>query len=144
LTLADALVYADEEVGCEKIIELSTLTGSMMVALGKQMAGFFTSDDALAQELEDVSKLTGEKIWRLPLAKEYNEHLESKIADLKNVGTRYGGSITAALFLQNFVKNETPFAHIDLAGPVWSDKDGVATGYGAKLVTEWVQRQGQQ
>ena len=76
----------------------------------------------------------------MPLEKEYNELLKSKIADLKNLGGRYGGAITAALFLQHFVGESTPFAHIDIAGPVWSDKLG-ATGFGARLVTEWVCRQ---
>ena len=141
LTLADALVYADKEVGCESIIELSTLTGACMISLGQKIAGVWTSDDDLAKELETASKMTGDKTWRMPLAKEYNEQLESKIADIKNCGTRYGGAITAALFLQNFVDEKKPFAHIDIAGPVWSDKIG-ATGFGAKLVTEWVTRQG--
>ena len=142
LTLADALVFADKELGCESIIELSTLTGACMVSLGKQIAGLWTANDDLGKELEDISKMTGDKLWRMPLAKEYNEQLESKIADLKNIGERYGGAITAALFLQNFVSKKKPFAHIDIAGPVWSDKTG-ATGYGAKLVTEWVKRQGE-
>lgn len=76
------------------------------------------------------------------MEKSYNELLESKIADIKNIGTRYGGAITAALFLQNFVSKKKPFAHLDIAGPVWDDKIG-ATGYGSKLVTEWIIRQGQ-
>ena len=142
LTLADALVFVDKEVGCDKIIELSTLTGACMISLGKEIAGVWTSNDDLAKELEDISKATGDKSWRMPLAKEYNEQLESKSADLKNIGTRYGGAITAALFLQNFVSSKKPFAHIDIAGPVWSDKIG-ATGFGAKLVAEWVKRQGE-
>jgi leucyl aminopeptidase len=172
LTMADALVYVDKELECERIIELSTLTGSCMISLGKAMAGLWTNDDQLANELEEASRVTGEKLWRMPLAEEYKEQLRSKIADIKNIGTRYGGAITAALFLQNFVESK-PFAHIDIAGegyalaywilllsltlaltflflvyllwfcigPVWSDKVG-ATGYGAKLVTEWVCRQG--
>ena len=141
LTLADALVYADKEVGCESIIELSTLTGACMVSLGKEICGVWTDDDDLAGDLADVSKVTGEKSWRMPLEKSYNEQLKSKIADINNCGTSYGGAITAALFLQNFVSNKKPFAHIDIAGPVWSDKDG-ATGFGAKLVSEWISRQG--
>jgi len=141
LTLADALVYCDKELGCERIIELSTLTGACMVSLGKQICGLWTANDDLAKELEDISKATGDKSWRMPLPKEYNEQLESKFADLKNIGTKYGGAITAALFLQNFVSKKKPFAHIDIAGPVWSDKIG-ATGFGAKMVTEWIKRQG--
>jgi leucyl aminopeptidase len=142
LTLADALVYADEELGCESIIELSTLTGACMISLGKEVCGVWTSNDELAKELEAISKVTGDKSWRMPLEASYNEQLESKIADIKNVGTKYGGAITAALFLQNFVAKRKPFAHIDIAGPVWSDKTG-ATGFGARMVTEWIKRQAQ-
>jgi leucyl aminopeptidase len=141
LTLADALVYVDKELGCDKIIELSTLTGACMISLGQKIAGVWTNDDDLAKELADVSKATGDKTWRMPMAKEYNELLESKFADLKNIGGKYGGAITAALFLQNFVDSKKPFAHLDIAGPVWNDKTG-ATGFGAKLVAEWVLRQG--
>eukprot|EP00542_Grammatophora_oceanica_P021136 CAMPEP_0194032002 /NCGR_PEP_ID=MMETSP0009_2-20130614/5047_1 /TAXON_ID=210454 /ORGANISM="Grammatophora oceanica, Strain CCMP 410" /LENGTH=620 /DNA_ID=CAMNT_0038672321 /DNA_START=63 /DNA_END=1925 /DNA_ORIENTATION=+ len=141
LTLADALVFADKELDCEKIIELSTLTGACMVSLGKKIAGVWTDNEALAKELADISEATGDKSWRMPLAKEYDEQLASKIADMKNVGTRYGGAITAGLFLAKFVSKKKPFSHIDIAGPVWDDKKG-ATGFGARLVAEWVTRQG--
>ena len=140
LTMADALVYADKEVGCDSIIELSTLTGACMVALGKKICGVWTSDDDLAMQLSEVSQVTGEKSWRMPLETEYNDQLESKIADISNCGTRYGGAITAALFLQNFV-DDKPYAHIDIAGPVWDDKT-CATGFGAKTVTEWIKKNG--
>jgi leucyl aminopeptidase len=140
LTMADALVYIDKEVGCERIIELSTLTGSCIGALGSAMAGIWTEDEDLLKGLQSASKVTGEKLWQLPLEKEYNDQIKSKIADLKNIGGRYAGAITAALFLTNFVDNK-PFAHIDMAGPVWSQKLG-ATGWGAKLVTEWVCQSG--
>jgi len=142
LTLADALVYCDKELDCESIIELSTLTGACMVALGQKVCGVWTDDDDLADELKDISKVTEEKAWRMPMEKSYNEQLKSKVADMTNLGGRYGGSITAALFLQNFVNKKKPFAHIDIAGPVWDDSTG-ATGFGAKLVTEWVSRQGE-
>ena len=142
LTLADALVFADKEIGCERIIELSTLTGACMVSLGKAIAGVWTANDDLGKELEDVAKVTGDKVWRMPLEQSYNEQLESKFADIKNIGGPYGGAITAALFLQHFVSKKVPFAHIDIAGPVWDEKIG-ATGFGAKLVTEWVKRQGE-
>jgi leucyl aminopeptidase len=140
--LADALVYADKEVGADKIVELSTLTGSCMVSLGKQVAGIWTDSDALASELAAASQTTGEKTWRMPLVHEYEDQLESPFADLKNIGTRWGGSITAALFLQHFVAKGKPFAHVDIAGPVWEDGKG-ATGYGTKLLVDWVKRQGQ-
>ena len=140
LTLADALVYVDQEVGCDSIIELSTLTGACMISLGKQICGVWTTDEKLAAELETASKLTGEKAWRMPMATEYNDQLDSIVADYKNCGTRYGGAITAALFLQNFVSPAKPFAHVDIAGPVWDDKKG-ATGFGVKLITEWITKQ---
>ena len=89
-----------------------------MVSLGKQIAGIWIRNDDLAEELNQVSKITGEKAWRMPMATEYSEQLDSLIADIKNFGTRHGGAITAALFLQNFVNPETPFAHIDIAGKV--------------------------
>ena len=142
LTLADALVFADEECGCEEIIELSTLTGACMISLGKQVCGVWTDDDDLAKALADVSEATGDRSWRMPLVKEYKEELKSKIADMTNQGDKYGGAITAALFLTEFVNKKKPFAHIDIAGPVWDDKTG-ATGFGAKLVSEWVRRSGE-
>lgn len=99
LTLADALVYADKELGCERIIELSTLTGACMISLGKNICGVWTDDDDLANQLADVSETTSDKSWRMPLEKAYNEQLESKIADLSNCGTRYGGAITAGEYI---------------------------------------------
>ncbi|GKY97306.1 hypothetical protein MPSEU_000689000 [Mayamaea pseudoterrestris] len=140
LTLADAIVYADKVVDCETIIELSTLTGACMAALGKGMAGVWTTDEPLAKEIEAASKSTGDKSWRMPMEQSYNEQLDSKFADMKNIGGAYGGAITAALFLQKFVSKKKPFAHIDIAGPVWTEKG--ATGYGTKLVAEWIQQQG--
>lgn len=137
LTLADALVYADKEVGCESIIELSTLTGSCMVSLGKQICGIWTTNHQMAADLEAASKASGEKSWRMPMAMEYRDQLDSMIADYKNCGTRYGGAITAALFLHAFVAEDKAFAHVDIAGPVWDDKLG-ATGFGVKLITEWI------
>jgi len=142
LTLADALVFADKECGCESIIELSTLTGACMVSLGKKICGVWTDDDDLAKDLEEISKTTGDKSWRMPMAKEYAELLKSKVADMTNLGGPYGGAITAALFLTEFVDKKKPYAHIDIAGPVWDDTSG-ATGFGAKLVTEWVRKSGE-
>ena len=140
LTMADALVYIDKEVGCDTIIELSTLTGSCIGALGSAMSGMWSDDNDLLNSLKSAAQATGEKLWHMPLEKSYNEEIKSKIADLKNIGGRYAGAITAALFLTNFVDGK-PFAHIDMAGPVWSGKTG-ATGWGTKLVTEWVCRNG--
>ena len=142
LTLADALVFADKEVGCEKILELATLTGGCIVALGKDLGGVFTDNDEMAAELAEISRDTGDRSWRMPMVKEYNEFLKSSIADLNNLGTRWGGAIHAALFLQHFVDKNKPFAHVDIAGPAWNEKLGLATGFGVKMITEWVTRQG--
>jgi leucyl aminopeptidase len=141
LTMADALVYIDKEVGCDCIIELSTLTGSCIGALGTAMSGVWTDDEDLLETLKLAAKATGDKLWHMPLEKSYSDEIKSKVADLKNIGGKYAGAITAALFLTNFV-DKKPFAHIDMAGPVWSAKIG-ATGWGTKLVTDWVCRKGE-
>ncbi len=141
LTLADALVFADK-LGVEAIVDLATLTGACVVALGDDIAGLFTPDDALAKQLEAAAQTSGEKIWRLPMEEKYFEGLKSGIADMKNTGPRAGGSITAALFLKHFVK-ETAWAHLDIAGPVWADKENGyngpgATGFGVRTLVSWV------
>jgi leucyl aminopeptidase len=134
LTLADAICYADTVVGCEKIIELSTLTGTAIAFLGQKISGYWTDDDDLATLVDEASKLSSDKAWRMPHERDYADQLESLIADMKNLGGRWGGPITAALFLTNFVDPKKPFVHMDMAGPVWDEKSG-ATGYGAKLLT---------
>lgn len=142
LTLADALVFA-EKLGVDAIVDLATLTGACVIALGDDIAGLFTPDDTVAQELLQASEKAGEKLWRMPMEEKYFEGIKSPIADLKNTGPRPGGSITAALFLKQFIQ-ETPWAHLDIAGPVWADKEnGVnnsgATGYGVRTLVNWVQ-----
>ena len=97
------------------IVDLATLTGAIMVALGKEYAGLFANDDKLAKELDAAGQATGEKVWRMPLAKAYDKLIDSKTADMKNIGGRHGGAITAAQFLQRFIK-DTPWAHLDVAG----------------------------
>ncbi|MBG1266029.1 leucyl aminopeptidase [Nostoc sp. WHI] len=141
LTLADALVYADK-LGLDAIVDLATLTGANVIALGDDIAGLYTPDDAVASQLEKAAQTSGEKIWRMPMEEKYFEGLKSSIADMKNTGPRPGGAITAALFLKQFVK-ETPWAHLDIAGPVWTDKENGyngagATGYGVRTLVEWV------
>lgn len=140
LTLADALVFA-EKLEVDSIVDMATLTGACIISLGDKFAGLWSSDDGLAESLQASAKATGDKVWRMPLASEYNDQLKSKLADLKNVGGRAAGSITAALFLKEFVE-KTPWAHIDIAGPVWDDKAGGATGYGVRLLVDWVEKQG--
>ena len=137
LTLADALVYA-EKLQPKAIVDLATLTGACIVALGDDVAGVFTQSDELAQELSSASKKAREQVWRMPLPDAYEEQIKSKIADLVNVGPRAGGAITAALFLGHFV-DKVPHAHVDIAGPVWNGKDSCATGFGAKTMAAWVE-----
>lgn len=141
LTLADALVFA-EKLGVDAIIDLATLTGACVVALGDDIAAIFSQDDDLSSALTAAAKTSGEKMWPMPMEEKYFEGLKSVVADMKNTGPRAGGSITAALFLKQFIK-ETPWAHIDVAGPVWTDKESGynnpgATGYGVRMLVEWV------
>ncbi|MBD2777569.1 leucyl aminopeptidase [Iningainema tapete] len=141
LTLADALVFT-EKLGVDAIVDLATLTGACVIALGDDIAGLFTPSDTLATELEKAAQIAGEKIWRLPMEERYFEGLKSGIADMKNTGPRPGGSITAALFLKQFLK-ETTWAHLDVAGPVWADKENGynnagATGFGVRTLVHWV------
>ncbi|VEP14799.1 putative cytosol aminopeptidase [Hyella patelloides LEGE 07179] len=141
LTLADALVYA-ESLKVDAIVDLATLTGACIVALGNDIAGMWSTDESLAGELKTAAESAGEKFWQLPMEDKYFEGLKSKIADMKNTGPRAGGSITAALFLKQFIK-ETPWAHLDVAGPVWSDKpSGInnagGTGFPVKTLVNWV------
>jgi leucyl aminopeptidase len=141
LTLADALVFA-EKLGVDAIVDLATLTGACVIALGDDIAGLWSTDSAIAQGLCEASERAGEKLWRMPMEEKYFEGMKSLVADMKNTGPRPGGSITAALFLKQFVK-DTPWAHLDIAGPVWLDKDNGynsagATGYGVRTLVNWV------
>lgn len=141
LTLADALVFA-EKLEVDAIIDLATLTGACIVALGDNIAGMFTEDDTLATALSSAAETAGEKFWRLPMEEKYFDGLKSIVADMKNTGPRAGGSITAALFLKQFVQ-ETPWAHLDVAGPVWTEKENGyinpgGTGFGVRTLVQWV------
>ena len=141
LTLADALVFT-EKLGVDAIVDLATLTGACVVALGDDIAGMWTGDDALAGELLAAGNLAGEKFWRMPMEEKYFDGLKSVVADMKNTGPRPGGAITAALFLKQFVQ-ETPWAHLDVAGPVWTDKETAlnsagATGFAVRTLVNWV------
>jgi leucyl aminopeptidase len=140
LTLADALVFA-EKLGVDAIVDLATLTGACIIALGNDIAGVWSSEDRLANAILGAAEQAGEKMWRMPLEDKYFEGMKSSIADMKNTGPRPGGSITAALFLKQFVK-ETPWAHLDVAGPVWTEKENGyhntgATGYGVRTLVNW-------
>ncbi|BAU11936.1 leucyl aminopeptidase [Leptolyngbya sp. NIES-3755] len=141
LTLADALVYT-EKLGVDAIVDLATLTGACVIALGDNIAGLWSPNDELADQLLKASEQSGEKLWRMPMEEKYFDSMKSGIADMKNTGARAGGAISAALFLKQFVK-ETPWAHLDVAGPVWADKENGyngagATGYGVRTLVNWV------
>ena len=142
LVLADALWYCQEQFKPQAIVDLATLTGAVIVALGNVHGGLFSNNDTLAERLAAAGKATGELLWRLPLADAYDKQINSDAADMKNVGGRNGGSITAAQFLQRFIK-DTPWAHLDIAGMAWSDKDAPtvpkgATAFGVRLLERLV------
>jgi len=120
--LADALWYTEQRFKPRIMIDLATLTGAIIIALGHEYAGLFSNNDELAQRLARAGKVVGEPLWRMPMSQEYDKAIKSDAADMKNVGNRAAGSITAAQFLQRFVK-EAPWAHLDIAGVTWSSKD---------------------
>ena len=139
LVLADALTWTQQEFAPKRIVDFATLTGAIIVALGNEYAGLFSNDDALSRDLADAGLAVGDKVWRLPVDKAYDKLIDSPIADMKNIGGKAAGSITAAQFLQRFVTDGTPWAHVDVAGMVWSDKPGRtwgkgATGFGVRLI----------
>ncbi len=143
LVLCDALHWAQEEYDPARIVDFATLTGAMIIALGHEHGGLFSNDDDLAEQLLASGKSTGDKLWQLPIGPAYDKLIDSPIADIKNVGPRPAGSITAAQFLHRFIKKGTPWAHCDIAGMVWADKPGHswdkgATGYGARLIDQFV------
>ena len=121
LILADALTYAQKQ-GCTHLVDAATLTGSIVVALGHVRVGVFSNDDAWQRQLLASARAAGEKMWAMPMDEEYKEQLKSLIADLPNIGTRWGGSITAAIFLQQFA-DPTPWVHLDIAGTAWIEED---------------------
>ena len=132
LVLADVLWYVQERFKPAFMVDLATLTGAILVALGQEYAGLFSNNDELAERLAAAGQATGEKVWRMPLGPAYDKMIDSKFADMKNAGGRHGGSITAAQFLQRFV-NDTPWAHLDIAGTAMNalaDRDQQELGLG--------------
>jgi leucyl aminopeptidase len=143
LVLCDAITWVQKTHGVKTIVDLATLTGAMIVSLGTEHGGIFANDDALADQLLSAGRATGDLLWRFPLADSYNKLIDSQIADMKNVGPRGAGSITAAQFIQRFVEDGVKWAHLDIAGMVWSDKAGPtwdkgATGYGVRLLDRFI------
>jgi len=143
LVLADLLAHA-ESLKFDEVIDLATLTGACMVALGPLAGGLFSNDDALASRLLKASEASGEKLWRLPLYEEYTDQLQSEIADVRNTADRYGSAITAALFLREFIGPKTPWAHLDIAGPAFLETAAHpymrrgATGMGVRTLLEYL------
>ncbi len=142
LVLADVLWYCQQKFNPRFMIDLATLTGAIIVALGHEYAGMFSNDDALAQKLSSVGQDTNEKVWRFPLHEEYDKLIRSDIADMKNIGGRPAGSISAAQFIKRFV-NDKPWVHLDIAGMAWSSKDAPcvpkgATAFGVRLLDRLV------
>ena len=142
LVLCDALWYCKEKFKPQIMVNLATLTGAIMVALGKVHAGLFSNDDALAGQISEAGKATAETVWRMPLGEAYDKLIDSKNADMKNIGGRYGGAITAAQFLQRFV-DDTPWAHIDVAGTAMGSTASEinrswGSGYGVRLLDRLV------
>ena len=143
LVLCDALHWTQETYNPEYIVDLATLTGAIIVSLGSEYAGMFTNDDGLADKLTAAGKASGDPLWRFPLSKAYDKMIDSPIADMKNIGGKGAGSITAAQFLQRFIKDGVKWAHLDIAGTVWADKPGAvwdkgATGFGVRLLDRFV------
>jgi len=145
LILADAIYYVEKNYKPDLIVDLATLTGAMVVALGNEYAGIFSNNDNLANKLMKSGEIEGEKLWRFPLHKNYDELMNSEVADVQNINYSGGaGSITAAQFLQRFIFKNTPWAHLDIAGVAWTKKDldivpKGATGFGVKLLTNFVE-----
>lgn len=144
LVLADVLWYAQEHEKPQAIVDLATLTGAIVISLAHEHAGLFSNDDALADQLFAAGQSAGETVWRLPLGDYYDNMLKSKFADMRNIGGRAGGSITAAQFLKRFVKDGMPWAHLDIAGVAWREGEKPATdpswasGFGPRLLNRWI------
>ncbi|MGN7613814.1 leucyl aminopeptidase, partial [Magnetococcales bacterium HHB-1] len=148
MLLCDALHYAEERFDPAVIVDLATLTGACVIALGSQASGLMSHDDALAESLSKAGEVTGERVWRLPLFKEYYDQLKSPAADLKNIGGREAGTITAGCFLSRFVDDDRRWAHLDIAGTAW-DMDGKlpytqkgAVGLGVRLLCQLLREEG--
>ena len=143
LVLCDAITWVQQQYKPDVVIDLATLTGAMIIALGHDYGGLFANDDGLADDLLAAGKASGDPLWRLPMGETYDKLIESPIADMKNVGPRQGGSITAAQFIKRFVDDGVKWAHLDIAGMVWAAKPGPlwdkgATGYGVRLLDTYI------
>ena len=144
LVLCDVLWYAQKHYAPTAIVDLATLTGAIVIGLGHHHAGLFSNDDTLAGQLTDAGLAEGERVWRLPLGPEYDRQLKSKFADMRNIGGRAAGSITAAQFLQRFINEGQVWAHLDIAGVAWVEGEKAPTdpswssGFGPRLLDRWI------
>jgi leucyl aminopeptidase len=143
MVLADAMWYAQKTFKPRCVIDIASLAGATEIALANEYAGLFSNDDTLSEQLTKSGKEVEEKLWRFPMGKAYDRLLDSPIADMKNTGGRKGGSITSAQFLQRFINKGTPWAHIDIAGTAWQEKDRPlsikgATAFGVRLLDQFV------
>ena len=143
LVLCDAMTWVQRKYAPKVMVDLATLTGAMIIALGNEYGGMFSNDDGLAAQLTAAAAAAGDPLWRFPLGDAYDKLIDSPIADMKNVGPREAGSITAAQFLKRFVDDGVKWAHLDIAGMVWASKPGAvwdkgATGYGVRLLDRFV------
>jgi leucyl aminopeptidase len=149
MILADILSYIQNKFQPKQIIDFATLTGAIMVALGTHRAGLFSNNDILSKKLENAGDISGEKLWRLPMGDEYDNEINSRKADMQNIGTsKYGGSIHAAQFIQRFIKDKNAWAHLDIAGVSWTTKDEKnsfsklnspgATAFGVRLIDQFL------
>ena len=143
LILCDAMTWAQKTYKPKVMVDLATLTGAMIISLGNEYGGMFANDDGLAAQLTAAGAAVGDPLWRMPMGDAYNKLIDSPIADMKNVGPREGGSITAAQFLNRFVEDGVKWAHLDIAGMVWAAKPGTcwdkgATGFGVRLIDRFV------
>lgn len=143
LVLADVITYIHKEFNPKEIVDLATLTGAVVVSLGSEYAGLFCNNTQLAQKLIHAGQETGERLWQLPIGPEYDKQIDSDIADMQNIGKRGAGSITAAQFIGRFIENDTPWAHLDIAGVAWADSNKPytpkgASGFGVTLLDKWI------
>lgn len=143
LVLCDVVTWAQKAYSPKVVIDLATLTGAMVISLGQEYAGLFANDDQLADALLAAGEASDDKLWRFPLSATYDKLIDSPIADMKNIGPREGGSITAAQFIKRYVDEGVAWAHLDIAGMAWHDKDGRtyakgATGYGVRLLDRYI------
>ncbi|MCL6697707.1 leucyl aminopeptidase [Sphingomonas sp. NSE70-1] len=143
LVLCDAMTWTQRTFKPKSMIDLATLTGAMVITLGHEYAGIFSNDETLAGQLIKAADESGDKLWRQPMGDAYDRLIDSPIADMKNVGPREAGSITAAQFLLRYVEDNTPWAHLDIAGMAWADKASAtaekgATGYGVRLLDKFI------